>query len=311
VGTYHEPNARLAWHRDEHRWASLCWRSALGQWQAVVQPVELAHLLKFNHNGLGLVDAPSTIGRLKYDFFTIGSLPGGGFWSLGTIGRVAKSTMTGTAFPLVRQHVALVALPEGPSLWIDQCQALDQLWLVAQGSLGYRLAVDLFNQNQVRIACGGREQAFGPHACRDTWIDLGSREVTVERLLTIRALAGDGSFQLVQKRARPADRSEMLYPNDPMGVEESLLAHELYFGPRRDDRPRVVAPGEWFRDVVLAVYCDPRQTPREEPTKITGRHPCFSIHLPRLGRTIALNFGATEQETNSIRVPAQSIKVLP
>jgi len=131
----------------------------------------------------------------------------------------------------------------------------------------------------------------------------------IERLLTIRALSGEGSFQLLQKRARPADRSEMLYPNDPVGVEESLLAHELYFGPPRYDRLRVVAPGQWFRDVALMLYCDPQQTPRQEPAKITGKHPCFSIHLPRLRRTVAINFSDAEREVGTIRVPAQSVHV--
>lgn len=308
-GTYLEPNAKLVWHRDAHRFASFCWRSAFGQYQALVQPVELAHLLKYNHNGLGLIDAPSTIARMKYEFFNLGTLPGGGFWSLGTIGRVAKSTMGTAAFPLVHQHVALVALPEGPSLWIDQCQALDQLWLAAQGSLGVRLAADVYNGGRVRLSVDGQERSVAPHPCRDTWIDLGARELVVERRLTLRALSGEGSFQLLQKRARPADRSEMLYANDPVGVEESLLAHELYFGPPRFTRQRVVAAGEWFRDVALVIYCDPAATPRAEPVEITGKHPCFAVRLPRLKRTVALNFSAAEQKIGALRVPAQSVVV--
>ena len=31
---------------------------------------------------------------------------------------------------------------------------------------------------------------------------------------------------------------EMLYANDAFGPEESLLTHELYFGPPAYDRPR-------------------------------------------------------------------------
>ncbi len=39
---------------------------------------------------------------------------------------------------------------------IDQCQALDQLWLLRTGGLGMRLAADVFTQNQVKLCAGGR-----------------------------------------------------------------------------------------------------------------------------------------------------------
>lgn len=314
TGTYHEPNARLVWHRDAQRWASFSWRSAFGQWQAVVQPIRRPHLLKFNYNGQGMIDATGTVPRTTIDWFATDTLPGGGFWSLGTVGRLAKSSMRGTVSPLVRQHVALIALAEGPTIFVDQCQALDQLWLLSTGSLGLRLAADVFTDNQVRLSVNGQPQTFGQHPCRDTWHDLLARWVTIEDSLTIRVLNGDGSFHLLQKHARPADRDEMLYRDDPVGTEESLLAHELYFGPAPYARPRVVAPQEWFRDVVLAMYCDPSQTPPDEPATITGHHPCFSIHLPRLRRTLAVNFSASQQTTDSptgpVTVGPRSVRVV-
>ena len=52
TGTYHEPNARLVWHRTATRWASSSWRSACGQWQAVVQPVGLPNLAQLPGGGI-------------------------------------------------------------------------------------------------------------------------------------------------------------------------------------------------------------------------------------------------------------------
>ena len=139
-GAYHEPNARLIWHRDERRWASFCWRSAFGEWQAIVQPVRLPNLLKFNHNSIGLLEAAEAGSRSKLQWFKIGMLGSGGFWSLGAVDRLSKKGSK-DAF-LVRQHQALVALPEGPCLLVDCCQALDQVSLTRSGGLGLRLAAD-------------------------------------------------------------------------------------------------------------------------------------------------------------------------
>jgi hypothetical protein len=318
VGTYHEPNARLIWHRDRQRWASFCWRSAFGEWQAVVQPIQLPHLLKFNHNSIGVLEAENATAGAKLQWHRIETLPGGGFWSLGAVDRLAaKDAAAGSpkgAF-LVRQHQALIALPEGPSLLIDQCQALHELRLVRSAGLGLRLAADIFNDHQVRLSIDGAEHAFGLHADRDTWQDLRTRSVTIEKLLTIQAASGEGSFQLLQKRCRPADHSSSPYPHDPRAVEESLLSHELYFGPPGCDQRETIAPQTWFRNMILVIYCDPQQAPPRPAAVVTGRPPCVAVELPEIGRTVAVNFESTEQSVDSpcgpFRVASQSVTVCP
>ncbi len=315
VGTYYEPNVQLVWHRDLHRWASFCWRSCYGEPQAIVQPIRLSGLLKFNHNSFGILDLVGCGRSISIPWFATQTFKEGGFWSLGQINRESRSDIRGTVSPLVRQYQALIALPEGPSILVDQCMSLDQIWLLRTGSLGMRLAADIFNNNQVSLSVGGQEKAFGQHPTQDTWHDLGGRSITLEKLLTIHAISGEGTFQLLQKRRRPPDKSELLYPNDPFGSEESLLSHELYFGPKGYDRPRIVLPKTLFRNDVLVYYCDPKTTPAQTEATVTGQHPCLAIHLADLKRTVAVNFADTEQATDSpagrITVPARSVKVVP
>lgn len=314
VGTMNEPGARLVWHRDAHRWASMSWRSCYNEWQAIVQPVALPHLLKYNHNSVGLLQFMGGLGGAKIIWSLTEELPAGGFWSLGMIDRESKRTLHGTKAPLVRQYQALIALPEGPTILVDQCLALDQLWLQQTGALGMRLAADVFNGGKVTLTAGGREQSFPPHECRDTWHDLGTRQITIEKLLTIHAVAGEGTFQLLQKRRRPPQRDELLYPNDPFGSEESLLTHELYFGPPAYDRLRIVSPNEWFRNDVLVFYCDPARTPTEPTAKATGRPGCMAIKVPEATCTVAVNFTDGEEsvatESGQASVPARSVRIL-
>ncbi len=317
IATYYEPNVRLAWTRDEHRFASVAWRSAFKQWQMIVQPVDRPNLMKYNHNGLGVLQISGATRALDLEAYKIGMLDGDGFWTTGRTARESKNVVHGRpnnrVAPLVRQYTAMVALPEGPTLFVDFCRADDQIWLLRDGSLGLRLAADIFTNNQVTIAANGAPHAWGQADCRDTWHDLGSRTVTVEGDLTIHALAGDGTFQLMQKRKRPADRSEMLYGDEPFGADESLLTHELYFGPPAYDRPRIVSPGEVFRRNVLVLYCDPAHTPKEPAGKVIGEFPCITVQLPDVGRTIAVNFADTEQpapgDPAGARVPPQSVRV--
>jgi len=310
IGTYHEPGARLVWHRDRHRWASFSWRSAFGQWQAIVQPVGLPNLLRFNHNSTGIIRAAGTAPTAKVRSSATGTFRQGGFWSLGTIDRMMRTDKTG--FPLVREYQALVAVPEGPSVFINQCQALDQLELVRTAGLGMRLAADIFNDNQVNISIKGSEKAFGQHPDSDTWCDLGARSVTIEGQLTLHAIGGEGSFQLLQKRRRPPDQSSMV---DSTHDGESLVSHELYFGPPAYDRPRIVPPQGWFRKQVLVFYCDPQHTPARPSGSLTGEYPCLAVHLPHIKRTIAINFAETEQSTDSpsgrITLGPRSVKVVP
>ncbi len=299
TGLYYEPNARLVWHRGRKRWASFCWRSAHGQFQALVQPIRRPHLLKFNYNSAGIIDAVGTTAAAKVRSFRIEPLGTEGFWSLGVIDREAKSSVHGRVFPLLRQYQALVALPEGPTLLVDQCLALDQLWLRRTGGLGLRLAADVFNENRVSLTVDGVARTFGQHPERDTWHDLAARSITIEKTFRIRAVAGEGSFQLLQKRRRSADRSAMLYASDPVGAEESLLAHELYFGPPAYDRPRLVAAGEWLRSMVLIATCDAQSQPEAPAAVATGGRLCFAVHLPLAKCTVAVNFADSEQATES------------
>ena len=322
AGTFHEPMARLVWHRDEHQWASFSWRSCFDRCQAIIQPVRLPNLLTFNHNGTGILDAAGMMPETAIEWFKTDTFDGGGFWSLGALGRLAKNCMRGhprsppnaRMFPQVRQHLGLVVLPGGPAVLIDQCQALDQLWLLRSGGLGMRLAADVFTENRVKLSAGGKEKTFGQSPCRDTWHDLQARSVSIEKLLTIHAIAGEGSFQLLQKRSRPPERDQMLYENDTYAPNESLLAHELYFGPAPYARAHIVSPGDRFRSLVLAFYCDPARTPKEPAASVTGQFPCLAIHLPDAKRTVAVNFSEREQTTDSpagrITVGPQSVRVV-
>jgi len=307
VGTYDEPSARLGWCRDRHRWASCSWRSAYGEWQALVQPIALPHLLKFNHNSTGILQVAGGVPTKKILACRTSPLDGG-FWSLGTIERAATAPRQGR--PLARQHQALVALPEGPSVFVDLCEALEPIEVQQNLGLGLRLAADVFNDHQVRVQAGGSEKAFPPHPQRDTWHDLAARSVTIEKLLTIHALAGDGSFQLMQKRRRAPDFSESPYQGDPVAVEESLLGHELYFGPPAGAPPRRVSAGQWFRKLVLVSYCDPQQTPRQPAGSVTGEPPCLAIHLPDVRRTVVINFADREHAAGPAKAGPRSVVIL-
>jgi hypothetical protein len=311
AGTYHEPNARLVWHRDRHRWASFSWRSAFGQWQAIVEPVRLPHLLKYNHNSVGMLEATGTAPGMRLRSFRIETLAGGGFWSLGTVDRLRRKD--GARDFVVRQHQALVALPKGPSLWIDQCQALDQIELVRTGALGLRLAADVFNEGRVRLSILGADKTFAQHPDGDTWHDLGARSLTIEKLMTIHAASGEGTFQLLQKRRRDPQHQKSPYPHDRFAVDESLLSHELYFGPPGCQRRETVPAGTFFRNVVLVIYCDPHQTPERPAAVVSGRPPCLVVQLPEDGRTVAMNFADTPQSVDSaagrITVGPQSVTI--
>jgi hypothetical protein len=312
AGTYHEPNARLVWHRDAHRWASFCWRSAFGEWQAIVQPIRLPHLLKFNHNSIGILEAAGAVGGAKLQWFKIETFDRGGFWSMGAVDRLAKKEQKG-AF-LVRQHQALIVLPDGPSLLIDQCQALDRLPLVRSGGLGLRLAADIFNNREVHLEVNGMPKTFGQHPAQDTWHDLQARSLTIEKLLSLHALAGEGTFQLLQKRRRSPDHRESPYTRDTFAVEESLLGHELYFGPPRCERRETVAPGEWFRNLILLIHCDPRQAQHLGTAVVIGRPPCFAIDMPQTGSLVTINFSDTEHRVQcpggAVRVGPRSVRVV-
>jgi hypothetical protein len=226
------------------------------------------------------------------------------------IDRLVKQDKTG--FPLVREHQALVVMPDGPTVFIDQCQALTELSLTRTGGLGMRLAADVYNDNRVNLTIDGKTQAFGQHPERDTWHDLGVRSLVVEGRLAIDAVAGEGSFQLLQRRRRPADRGSMI---EDRHDGESLVSHALYFGPPAYDPPRKIASGEWFRNVVLVLRCDPDPAATRPAAAVTGSPPCVAIHLPEVNRTVAVNFADNEQTTDSpagrVTVPPRSVRVVP
>lgn len=307
VGTYYEPNARLVWCRDRHRWASCCWRSAFGEWQAIVQPIALPHLLKFNHNSTGILQVTGGV-PAKRVLACSTKLLDGGFWSLGTIERAVTAPRQGK--PLVRQHQALVALPAGPSVFVDLCEALEPIEVQQNLGLGLRLAADVFNDRQVHLLVGGAERTFPLHPQRDTWHDLAARSVTIEKLLTIHALAGDGNFQLMQKRQRAPDFSESPYSGDVVAVEESLLGHELYFGPPAGPPPSKVSASQWFRKLVLVSYCDPQQTPSQPSGSVTGEPPCLTVRLPGVRRTVIINFADREATAGSAKLEPRSVAIL-
>lgn len=313
-GTYIEPYAQLAWTRNGHRFASASWRSAFTCWQFIVQPVDLPHLLKFNYNGLGLLDLGAVNEQHEIKWHKMDAFEGGGFWSTGQIDRLNKSiTYSKPAFPLVRQYQAIAALPEGPTVLVDWCQAADQIWIAREGGLGLHLAADIFNDSAVRLTIDGHEKTFGQAPCRDVWHDLGARSVTVEKKMTIQALAGEGTFQLLQKRGRSPERNEQLDSRDHHGEEESLVAHELYFGPPAYDRPRIVSPNEWFRKQVIVFYCDPASTPARVAGSVEGGFPCLTVKLPDVGRMVLVNFDTKERKIDmpggGIVVPAQAVAI--
>jgi hypothetical protein len=269
----------------------------------MVQPVALPNLLRFNHNSTGILEAAGTLPKASVRSFSTETFPAGGFWSLGTIDRLMKADKTG--FPLVREHQALVALPEGPIVFIDQCQALSELSLARNGALGMRLAADIYNDCRVNLTIDGKTQAFGQHPERNTWHDLGVRSLVVEGRMAIDAAAGEGTFQLLQRRQRPADRGSMI---EDRHDGESLVSHALYFGPAVYDPPRKVAPGEWFRNVVLVLRCDEDLAAARPTASVTGGPPCMAIHLPEAKCIVAINFAEDEQTTDS---PAGRISVAP
>ena len=106
----------------------------------------------------------------------------------------------------------------------------------------------------------------------------------------------------------------MLYENDTYGPEESLLSHELYFGPAPYARARIVSPGDRFRSLVLTFYCDQARTPQQPSGSVTGQFPCLAIHLPDVKRTIAVNFSESERSDDSpvgrINVGPRSVRVV-
>ncbi|NUQ64811.1 MAG: hypothetical protein HUU20_20300 [Pirellulales bacterium] len=313
VGTYYEPNARLVWHRTANHWASFSWRSAFGQWQAMVQPIGLPDLLKQNHNGMGMLEAAGATAKAALRSYQIGTFDGGGFWSLGTIDRLAAGD--GKTFPLVRQYQALVALPEGPSIFVDYCQAAQPIEVRRNGGLGLRLAADIFNDNRVRLTTARGDHVFHQHPDKDTWQPLHAKSVTIEDAMKLSVVAGDGSFQILQKRKRPTEGDEMIYPADRFAVEESLVSHELYFGPPVDAPPRKFGAGEWIRELVAVIECDPGTSPQKCTATVTGSHPCLGIHLPETNRTVAINFSDAEQTAESkagpVRVGPASVRVAP
>ena len=262
VDTYHEPGSKLAWYRDERTWASASWRAFRG-WQFMVQPVGLPHLLRHNENGQGLLEVSGTNPGTTIEWDATGIIEGGGFWSMGSLGRLSKkvthSRPNNTVAPLVRQRVALAALANGPVILVDTCQALDQIWILHEGSLGLRLAADIFNGGKFRLAAAGGERTFGPSEGQDTWHDLGNGPLTVEGTMVIQPLGNvEGTWQLLQKRGRSPNRDYQLSPSDVFGTEESLFANELYYASPACKRPKIVSPGETFRKTILAFYCDPK-----------------------------------------------------
>ncbi len=288
IGTYYEPNARLVWHRTANHWASFSWRSAFGQWQAIVQPIGLPNLLKHNHGGMGMLDVAGAVSKAAIQSHKIGTFSRGGFWSLGTIDRLAPSG--GKPFPLVRQYQALVAIPEGPSLFVDYCQAAEPIEVRRNGGLGLRLAADIFNGKRVRLATSRGDHVFHQHPDRDTWHDLGGRSITIEGAMTVQAVGGYGSFQLLQKRKRPTEGDEMIYPGDRFAVEESLVSHELYFGPPVDDPPCKLEAGAWFRNLVAVIDCHAENAPQRTTASVTGAFPRLTVHLPPSNRAVTIDF---------------------
>lgn len=311
-GTYHEPNAQLVWHRDSHRWASASWRAAFHQWQIVVQPIGLPHLLKFNHNSVGMLAAADTIRTHRIRSTPTEKLDGGGFWSLGTIDRLRRKDDEQSF--AVRQYQAVIALPKGPTVWIDRCQALTDIELTSTGSLGLRLAADVFNDRRTKFNISGQERSFGQHPERDTWHDLQTRSLTIEDQFTLHSLHGEGTFQLLQKRCRDPKFQERLYPNDRFAVEESLLSHELYFGPPKCEVNQTVASGTLFRNVVLVMYCNPETTPETPIATVKDHGSCLVVDLPDSGRTVYVNFGDTprslEFQAGQIAIEPQTVRVI-
>ncbi len=293
TGTYHEPNARLVWHRTASRWASSSWRSAFGQWQAVVQPVGLPNLLKFNHNGIGMLKIAGATPKTSLRSFQIGTFDAGGFWSLGTIDHLVAGP--GQPVPMVRQFQALVALPEGLSIFVDRCQAMEPVEVERDAALGWRLAADIFNDQRVKLTVAGADHVFGQDLGQDTWHSWKVGSLAIEDALRLQIIAGDGEFQLLQKRRRPVVGEETMYAGDTFAVEESLVSHELYFGMPLDAPPRKFEPGQWIRELVVLVDCERRDAASQPTAAIIGSHPCFAVQLIDAGRTVVINFADTQQ----------------
>ncbi len=312
---YHAPNACLVWSRTQERWASMSWRSAYREWQAVIQPIHKPHMLKFNHNGIGIFETnkPDWYAKLKdkslpnVTWHKIQPLNGNGFWSLGCIELYGKSAVHGTTGPLIKNYQALVALSEGPCLWVEFVETLDQVFLRRSASLGLQLAADIFNGNKARIQTGNRKRYFEPHPYQDTWIDLDSRSVTLDGDMHIQALWGEGTFHLLQKRQRDPEGERLLYENDPVGASETLLAHALYFGMQAYKRPIALGPGTILRDTGL-FFSFGREIEKSH-TKPEGKSPYLrAIQIPGSEKWIVLNFNNT---TQTLELPGRKIEIEP
>lgn len=315
AGFYFEPNTRMVWSRTPNRWASAAWRSAGQEWQIVMQPVDRPHLLRFNHNGTGLLELNKALWRTTIDkkslpnvvWYAIEPLADSGFWTLGCVEQYGKSTVRGVVGPLIEQYQALVVLPDGPCLWMDFVRTLDQVLLLRSASFGMQLAADIFNRNHARIRVGNRWREFKPHPHEDTWIDLETRNVGLEGDMTVRALWGEGTFHLLQKRRRDPQREKLIYENDPVGAAESLLAHGLFFGMQGYNRPQILGPGTMVRDVGLAIGV--KQYLSNIQPAIIGDTPFLrAIKLTETDRWISINF---TNESRSLQLPCHTIELKP
>ena len=261
---------------------------------------------------MGLLQVAGAVPRFSLRSFQMGTFDDGGFWSLGTIDHLGGSEKPS---PLVRQYQALVALPEGLSIFIDRCQALERVEVQRNAALGWRLAADIFNDQQVKLTVAGQDYRFKQHPQQDTWHSWSARSLRIEDALLLQVVAGDGEFLLLQKRQRPTKGHEMFSAGDHRFVEESLVSHELYFGSPVDAPPRTVEPLQWIRDLVALIDCDSPDMSRQPTATIVGSHPCIALELSDLGRTVAVNFADTRQTVESsggsILVPPLSVRVAP
>jgi hypothetical protein len=306
AGTFHSPNARLAWHRTGDTFASISWRAYPHGIQALVQPLAKPHLLKWNAAATGLLEIEEALPGVSLQWCRMEPLPAGGFWTLGEVahGRWADGR---NIRPLVRQFLGMIALPDGTVFWIDRCRAAQAFTLTTNLSLPIRLAADIFNDGAARLTVAGEERLFPQHATEDTWHRLSGREILLDRCLAVQNLEGEGAFHLMQKRRRDPQRQMMIYGEGSAACEESLVAHDLYFGNRET---RNVAAGTWMRRVAQWLFCHNEMNTGASGFTVEGEDPLrFALVAEREPR-ILINFTERAQHVAGHEVGPRQVLLL-
>ncbi len=268
AGDVLDEDTSVVWHRDTKAFVSFSWNTYRGGGQFLFVPLRDPHLLKWNAQATGRLAVRGAAQDIEPWFYwgnpkesiwpkeflrnlqwrKIKSFDGGGFLFQALFHLGAWENKRNMR-PLVRQWLTIVCMPGHPVVFVDRCMAFQEIEVDDNLSLQIRLAADYFNGNELHLVTGSTKRCF-PQAEEDTWHSLGRGPITVNKSLRIVPLAGDGEFHLMQKSRRQPEIPRMIYGELSQAAEESLVAHELYWGDRTS---RLIAEGTEFQCNVLAL----------------------------------------------------------